>query len=177
MKKNNTLMIVEAGIMIAMFLVLNQIKVFGMPMGGSITAGSMVPLLIFSFRWGGKYGMIVGAVAGIMDFILGTKYSFHPISLLFDYPIAFSMIGLAGVFGNKTLGMLIGTFVGMFGRFVCHVFSGVVVFSSYAPEGQHPLIYSMLYNGFFILPECAISFVLVVLIIKYARLPDPKIST
>ena len=174
MKKISTRMLAEAGIMIALFLILKQLKVFEMPMGGSITAGSMVPLLIFAYRWGGKYGILVGAVAGIMEFILGTKYSFHPVSLLFDYPIALGFLGVAGFFGKGVTGQLIGTFVGMFGKFACHVLSGVVVFASYAPAGQNPLVYSILYNGTYLLPELIISFVLVFLILKYARLPEPK---
>ncbi len=174
MKKFNTWMLAEAGIVIALFLILKQVKVFEMPMGGSITAGAMVPLLVFSFRWGGLRGVFVCAVAGIMDFILGTKYTFHPVSLLFDYPVAYGMIGLAGFFGKKIAGMLAGTVIGIFGRFACHVLSGVVVFASYAPEGQSPLLYSILYNGTYLLPECIISFILVTLIIKYARLPEPK---
>ncbi len=174
MKKYNTWRLAEAGIVIALFLILKQVKVFEMPMGGSITAGAMVPLLIFSFRWDGLSGVFVCAVAGVMDFILGTKYSFHPVSLLFDYPIAYGMVGLAGFFGKKLAGMLTGTVIGIFGRFACHVLSGVVVFASYTPEGQNPLIYSILYNGTFLLPECIISFILVALILKYARLPQPK---
>lgn len=174
MKKFNTWMLAEAGIVITMFLILKQVKVFEMPMGGSITAGAMVPLLIFAYRWGGKNGVFVCAVAGIMDFILGSKYSFHPVSLLFDYPIAYGMIGLAGFFGKKISGMLTGTVVGIFGRFACHVLSGVVVFASYAPEGQSPLLYSILYNGTFLLPECIISIILVTVIVKFAKLPEPK---
>lgn len=174
MKRVNTWMLVEAGIVIALFLVLKQIKVFEMPMGGSITAGAMVPLFLFAYRWGGKYGVLVGVVAGVLDFITGAKYSFHPVSLLFDYPVAYGMLGIAGFFGRKTSGLAAGTISGMFGRFACHVLSGVVVFSSYAPKGQHPLVYSILYNASFLLPECIISFVLVTIIIKYVRLPEPK---
>jgi putative proton-coupled thiamine transporter YuaJ len=174
MKKFNTWMLTEAGICIAFFIVLKQIKIFEMPMGGSITAGAMVPLFVFAFRWGGKKGILIGIVAGILDFILGTKYSFHPVSLLFDYPIAYGMLGIAGFFGKKTVGMLAGAFIGVFGRFACHVLSGVVVFASYTPKGQHPLVYSILYNGTFLLPEFIISFILVTVIIKYARLPQPK---
>ncbi len=174
MKKFNTWMLAEAGIVIALFLILKQIKVLEMPMGGSITAGAMVPLFVFAFRWGGKNGMLVGAVAGVLDFILGTKYSFHPVSLIFDYPVAYGLLGMAGFFGKKVSGMLAGTIVGIFGRFVSHVISGVVVFASYAPEGQSPLLYSILYNGTYLLPEFIISFILVTLIIKYARLPQPK---
>lgn len=175
MKRFNTWMLAEAGIVLALFLVLKQVKVFEMPMGGSITAGSMVPLLVFAYRWGGKKGILVCAVAGVMDFILGTKYSFHPVSLLFDYPIAYGMLGLAGFFGKKIAGMLAGTVIGFFGRFACHVLSGVVVFASYAPEGQSPLIYSIVYNGPYLGVECIITLILVTLIIKLAKLPEPRI--
>jgi thiamine transporter len=174
MKRVNTWKLAEAGIVIALFLVLQQVKVFTMPMGGSVTAGSMVPLFIYAYRWGGKDGIIVGIAAGLLDFVLGAKYSLHPVSLILDYPFAYAMLGVAGFFGQKTLGIFAGTLTGMVGRFVCHVISGVVVYASYAPEGQSPLIYSILYNGTFLLPECIISFVMVSLIIKYARLPGPK---
>lgn len=173
MKKINTWMLVEGGICIALFMVLKQIRLFEMPMGGSITAGAMVPLFLFAYRWGGKYGILVGTIAGVIDFILGTKYSFHPVSLLFDYPIAYGFLGIAGFFGKKTVGMLTGTFLGILGRFACHVLSGVVVFYSYA-NGQNPLIYSIAYNGTFLLPEFAISLVIVFVVLKYARLPEPR---
>jgi len=163
-------MLVEAGIVIAMFLVLGQVKLYVMPMGGSVTAGSMVPLFVFAYRWGGKYGILAGMAAGVLDFILGVKYSFHPVSLLFDYPIAYGMLGLAGFFGKNALGVFGGIFTGLLGRFACHVLSGVVVFYSYAPAGQNPLVYSILYNGSFLLPECIISFILVYLIMKYAKI-------
>lgn len=176
MKKINTWMLAEAGITLAMAWVLGQIKLFPMPMGGSVTAGSMVPLLVFAFRWGGKKGILVCALYGVLDFVLGAKYSFHPISLIFDYPVAFGFMGVAGFFGKKTIGMVIGTVVAMLGRFASHVLSGVVVFASYAPEGQNPLLYSVLYNGSYLLPELVISFVLVFLLLRYARLPEPRLN-
>lgn len=175
MRKVNTWMLAEGGIVLALFLVLKQVKVFEMPMGGSITAGAMVPLLLFATRWGGKKGIFVCAIAGILDFIIGTKYSFHPVSLLFDYPVAYGLIGMVGFFGKKAAGILAGTFLGITGRFLCHVLSGVVVFSSSVPEGQSPLLLSILYNGTYLLPEMIISFILVTIIIKFAKLPEPKV--
>lgn len=176
MKKINTWMLAEAGITLAMAWVLGQIKLFPMPMGGSVTAGSMVPLLVFAFRWGGKKGILVCALYGVLDFVLGAKYSFHPVSLIFDYPVAFGFMGVAGFFGKKTVGMVIGTVIAMLGRFACHVLSGVVVFASYAPAEQSPLLYSVLYNNSYLLPELVISFVLVFLLLKYAKLPEPRLN-
>lgn len=175
MKRINTWMLAEAGITLAMAYVLNLIKVLPMPYGGSITAGSMVPLLLFAFRWGGARGLAVCSVYGILDLVLGGHY-YHWFSILFDYPIAFGLIGLAGFFGKKTVGVAVGTFVGLTGRFLCHVLSGVVAFAAYAPEGQHPLVYSVLYNGAYMLPELVISFVLVLLVLRYAKIPEPKLA-
>jgi len=170
LKDKNVKMLVEAGIMIALAQILSYVKLFEMPMGGSVTAASMVPILLFAVRWGAKSGLLVGTVYGILQFLLGPKWSFHPISILGDYVVAFGLLGLAGLFKEDVKGITLGTFLGIFGRFVCHVISGVVVFASYAPEGQHPLVYSILYNGTYLMPEFVISLVLVLLLVNKGKL-------
>ena len=168
-------MLVEAGMMIALAIILGEyVKLFKMPMGGSVTLGGMVPLFVFAFRWGGKRGILVGAVYGILDLIIGGFYSMHPISILLDYPIAFGMVGFAGFFKKSTVGYIGGILTGITGRFLCHVISGVVFYSSYAPEGQSPWIYSALYNGTFLIPELAITLVMTLVILKFAKLPAPE---
>ncbi|HHV59097.1 MAG TPA: energy-coupled thiamine transporter ThiT [Clostridiaceae bacterium] len=166
MKNKNVKMLAEAGIMIAIAQALSYVTVFQMPQGGSITPGSMIPIILFAIRWGPKKGILAGAVYGVLQFILGPKWSFHPVSLIFDYPVAFGLLGLAGLFRNTSTGIAGGTVLGVLGRFLCHVISGVVVFASYAPEGQHPLLYSMIYNGSFLLPELIISLVVVLLVAR-----------
>lgn len=174
MKKNNTWMLVEAGMMIALSIILGEfVKLFEMPMGGSVTLGGMVPLFIFAFRWGGKPGMVAGAVYGLLDCIIG-YFPMHPAALILDYPLAFAMIGLAGFFRKTTAGYIGGMITGVVGRFICHVVSGVIFYASYAPEGQAPLVYSILYNGTFLGPELVITAVITLLILKFARLPGPK---
>lgn len=174
MKKQNTRMLVEASMMLALAIILGEFVVlFKMPMGGSVTLGGMVPLFLFAFRWGGKKGLLVGAVYGILDMMIGF-YAAHPISLILDYPLAFAMIGLAGFFKKSTVGYIGGILTGIAVRFICHVISGVVFFASYAPEGQSPLLYSILYNGTFLLPELIITVVLTLLLVKLLKLPDPK---
>jgi len=174
MKKQNTWMLVEAGMMIALSVILGEfVKLFKMPMGGSVSLGGMVPLFLFAFRWGGKQGMIAGAVYGMLDLIIGYS-SMHPLAIILDYPLAFAMIGLAGFFKKTPAGYIGGILTGVFGRFICHVASGVIFYASYAPEGQAPLIYSMLYNGTFLGPELVITVVLTLIILKFAHLPEPK---
>lgn len=161
MKNQNTRMLAEAGIMIAIAQILSYVSIFQMPAGGSVTPGSMIPIMIFAIRWGAKKGVLAGVVYGILQFILGSKWSFHPVSIIFDYPVAFGFIGLAGLFKKSISGISLGASLGITGRFLCHVLSGVVVFASWAPEGQHPLVYSIIYNGTFLLPELAISLLIV----------------
>jgi thiamine transporter len=178
MKKRNTWMLVEGSMMVGLAIVLGEfVKLFEMPMGGSVTAGAMVPLFLFAYRWGGKQGIFAGVVYGILDLIIGGVFSLHPVSLIFDYPVAFGILGIAGFFKKTPAGLISGVFAGIFGRFACHTFSGVVAYASYAPEGQSPLLYSILYNGSYLLPEFAITVFLTVLILKFVKLPEPKTAT
>lgn len=174
MKKQNTWMLVEASMMLALAVILGEFVVlFKMPMGGSVTLGGMVPLFLFAFRWGGKKGLLVGAVYGILDLVIGF-YAMHPISIILDYPLAFAVIGLAGFFKKNSAGYIGGILTGIAARFICHVVSGVAFYASYAPEGQSPLVYSILYNGTFLLPELVITVVLTLVLIKFVKLPDPR---
>ncbi|OPJ55568.1 energy-coupled thiamine transporter ThiT [Alkalithermobacter paradoxus] len=166
MKQMSTKMLVEAGVMIALAQILSYIKIFEAPYGGSITAASMVPIIVYSIRWGLKPGLLVGTVYGILQFILGPKYSYHILSILFDYVVAFGALGLAGLFRKNIQGIFLGVFLGIFGRFVFHVISGAIVWGIYAPEGTNPWIYSILYNGSYLLPELIISYVVFGLIYR-----------
>jgi thiamine transporter len=152
--------------MIALAYLLSLIKLWQMPQGGSITAGSMIPILVFAYRWGPKNGVLAGLVYGTLQFILGPKWSFHPVSILFDYSIAFAWLGLVGIFGKGVVQSILGITLGVFLRFASHVLSGVVVFASYAPEGVSPIWYSITYNGPFLAVELAISIVIMVLLFK-----------
>lgn len=169
-------MLLEGSMMLTLAIILGEfVKLFKMPMGGSVTLGGMVPLFLFSFRWGGRKGLLVGAVYGILDIVIAGFDAVHPISIILDYPLAFAMIGLAGFFKRTSVGYIGGILTGVVGRFICHVVSGVVFFANYAPEGQTPLVYSILYNGTFLLPELVITMVLTLVMVKFVlvKLPDP----
>ncbi len=166
MKKLTTKMIVEAGVLIALAQVLSYVKIFEAPYGGSVTAGSMVPILIYAIRWGIGPGILAGSVYGILQFILGPKYSFHILSILLDYVMAFGLLGLAGLFRDDFKKIFLGVSLGIFGRFVSSVLSGVIIWSSYAPEGTSPWVYSITYNGAYLVPELVISSILVGVLYK-----------
>ena len=160
-KKWTTRMLANAALCIALAFVLSYIRLYKLPQGGSITLASMLPIFLFAYAYGVAPGMLVGAAFGILQFIQDA-YFVHPIELLLDYPLAFALLGLAGLanrFSDKW-GLIPGIVLGTFGRFVCAFLSGVIFFGMYAPEGQSVLVYSAVYNGFYLIPEAIICIVL-----------------
>ena len=153
----------EIGLALALVAVLNLIPpIFKMPQGGSVTAGSMVPIFFVALRWGGPWGLLTGALGGLINFWIDPQY-FHPVQWLLDYPVAFGALGVAGFF-RRAAG--VGIVAGGALRFLAHVASGVVFFASFAPPGMKPLLYSIIYNGSFMLPEIVISVVLTLLLLR-----------
>lgn len=151
---------VEGALCVALSIALSYVVLFAMPQGGSVSL-SMLPLFIFAFRRGGVYGMMAGAVTGVLHLLLG-GYVVHPVQALLDYPVASAVLGLAGFFrGKKLVGITIGTLANM----TSSVLSGVIFFSEYAPKGMNVWAYSLGYNGSVVIPEGIICAVLVYLIL------------
>ena len=140
----------------AMSFVLSYIKLWSMPLGGSVTLASMLPLLWYSNRFGVKNGLIAGAAYGLLQLIQKPEI-YHWVQVLLDYPLAFAMLGLAGSVKNLQLGSVIG----VAGRWVCHILSGAIFFAEWVPEGwSNAWIYSAAYNGGYLLAELIICLVL-----------------
>lgn len=136
-------LIARIGIALALATILKMLRLYHFPQGGSITLGSMIPILLIAFMYGPRVGCLTGFLYGVLTFILD-PYIMHPVQVLFDYPLPFMSLGLAGFFNNKKwLGVSIAVFV----RFICHFISGIAFFGSFAPEGISPAIYSLLVNG------------------------------
>ncbi len=159
MKKMSTRMLVEAGIMIALAQVLSFIK-YELPYGGSVTLGSMIPIMLFAIRWGTTQGVLAGLVYGFLQFALGTKFSYHPLGIFLDYIFAYGCLGLSGIFRGRLKGILLSITIALFARFTFHYISGIVLWSSYA-QGMNPYLYSLIYNGSYMLPELIISAILI----------------
>ncbi|NLK43428.1 MAG: energy-coupled thiamine transporter ThiT [Tissierellia bacterium] len=165
-------MLAEGGMMIALATILSYLKVYDAPMGGSVTAGSMIPIIIFAIRWGILPGLAIGGAYGILQFIL-EPYFYHPIQFLLDYPLAFGLLGLAGIMYhirrnnslNKYVSIFLSSLLGIFGRMICHVLSGVVFFYEYAGD-KNPWIYSIQYNAFYLVPELIITSIVIFIIWK-----------
>ncbi|MDP2859493.1 MAG: energy-coupled thiamine transporter ThiT [Bacillota bacterium] len=169
MKNRNTRALVESGVMIGLAWVLHLIRIFRMPQGGSVTAGSMIPLIILALRWGPKWGIGAGVVYGMIRNLMD-PFVVHPVQYLLDYPIAFGSLGLAGFFQKSPV---LGTVVGIAGRLVASVISGVVFFGSYAPKGTPALQYSLVYNASYLVPEVIVS-AFVVYLLSRTRVFKPQ---
>ncbi len=143
----------EAVVMVALASALYLVKVFTLPQGGSVTLGSMIPILVLALRRGPKIAVASGVVFGIIVLYF-EPFVYNPIQFLLDYPLAFGALGLAGFFRARAV---IGVGVGIASRFLCHFVSGVVFFASFAPVGESPIVYSAVYNASYLIPEFAIS--------------------
>lgn len=155
-----TKQLVYSAMAIALSLVCSMIKIFNMPMGGSVTLLSMLFIVLIAY-WYGPYAGIMTAVAyGLVQFVMEPIFYTIP-QMLLDYPLAFGALGLAGFFHKKKFGLQIGYLAGVMGRFVFSTISGVVFFASYAPEGMPPLLYSMGYQASYLIPEAVITFVII----------------
>lgn len=162
--KFTTRMITLIGISMAASTVLQFITIIKLSQGGSVTAASMVPIILIALIYGSEVGILTGFLFGIINFIV-SPFALHPVQVLFDYPLPFMAIGLVGYFRSLSIrGILIGVILAMFVRFACHFISGVVFFGSYAPEGTSVYLYSLLYNGSYMGMETIITFVVIALL-------------
>jgi len=142
---------------------------FVMPQGGTINLG-MVPIFWLALRRGPKIGIFAGAVFGVVDLVL-EPFVVNPAQFILDYPLAFACLGLAGFFRNlSAAGPVIGVVVGGSARFMSHFTSGVIYFSSYAPPGMSPIVYSAVYNGIYMVPSIIICSFAIFLLQKSKRL-------
>jgi thiamine transporter len=164
---------VEIALAVSLAAGLGMVKLFIMPQGGSVSL-EMIPILFIAVRRGVLPAMVAGFLYGLVQIMLPGFYYVHPLQLVLDYPLAFAAIGLAGLIPVPWFGaedeqprwtssytglLVVAVTLGVLGRFVCHFVSGIVYFGSYAPQGQPVWLYSLLYNGSYLLPELAISVV------------------
>ena len=147
--KLTTRIIIHIAMMLALSIILQQLRLFHLPQGGAVTLGAMVPLLLLSWRYGPGIGALSGFLYGMINLLLD-PFILHPVQVLFDYPLPLMAMGLAGLFPKR---IYLAAALAFTGRFLCHFISGIVFFGSYAPEGMSPAIYSLTLNGSFMLAE------------------------
>ena len=176
----STRRLVESAVMIAIGTVLSMFP-FTAPWayGGGITICSMLPLVIIAHRYGTKWGLFTAFVYSVLQLILGVSNVQYATSfimavgiVLLDYTIAFTVIGLSacfnGVIKNRLVSIVVGIVFTFALRFVCHFISGWIIWEALWPNevGLASPMYSLVYNGGYMLPETIITALVAVLTYK-----------
>lgn len=134
-----------------------------LPQGGRISV-SLFPIFILAYKEGPWVGMLGGVMFGFINLML-SGFQLYGVwqSLFLDYLLAFGLAGAAGFIFRINLQspwvFVGGIFVGAFLRFFMHFLSGVVLFGEFAPEGTPAALYSMVYNGSYMLPSAGLMMI------------------
>ena len=173
--------LVECALMVALAVVIDLIPMPKWPNGGSVSIAA-VPIIYISYRHGLLWGLGSGLVYSVVQMVTGfypppagTFLGYVGVVLL-DYVLAFTAFGLADLFAkpfgrNRLVGYGVGAACVNLLRFVCSFLSGWIIWGVYAPEGQAPWLYSLLYNGGYMLPNAILCAVVIVLL---CALVNPK---
>jgi thiamine transporter len=151
---------------LALAFVWSNVKLFKLPMGGSVTCFSMFFVTFIGYLYGPRVSLASAFAYGILQMVVD-PYIISVPQLLCDYILAFGALGISGFFYKQKNALFTGYLAGIFGRFVFSVLSGVIFFADYAPEGMSPLAYSAAYNGMYIGAEAVLT--IVVLLIPAVR--------
>ena len=184
MKSKKVRVLVECAVLVALATALSLVKIIKMPLGGSVTLISMLPICVIAIRHGLKSGLLSSFVYSLFQLMLGITldgllgWGLTPWMLIgcifFDYILAYTVLGIAGLFRKHGEGgAYIGITLALVARFVSHLISGYVIFKNLeqwelfgSVFENRPLLYSVCYNGFYMLPELAITLVVVVILMR-----------
>lgn len=187
MRNKNVEKLVTSAIMIALATILSMIKIWEMPMGGSVTAFSMLPICVIGYRYGLKHGLFVGFVHGLLQLLLGVGglrgLSIGTVigAIFLDYLIAFSVLGFAGIFRNskklsQPISLALGCGLAGILRFLCHFASGYFLWAIWAEKvGWAAVVYSFQYNITYMGAETL--FTVIAAAVLGAALPKHELNT
>ena len=169
----------ESALFIALATALCAIEIQIGVFGGSIDF-VMVPLYIIAFRHGVAYGVGSGLVFGLIKCLIGGGIGWGLPSILLDYVLAYGAVGLAGLFKRKNWAIEVSTFIGCIARFAIHFISGITIYMITVPTEvesigvtfANPVIYSIVYNAIYMLPNTVIAVVVMALL----RYPLKKLN-
>lgn len=160
----------EGAILIALAFILSFVKLYTLPNGGSLTP-AMLPILLFALRWGVGKGLAAGFIFGLLQLLFDGAYAWGWQSMILDYLLAFTPLGLSGIFKGKAWGIFPGALISCTGRFLVHYISGVTIYRIVAPTEVPGLgvydnaeLYSLVYNGSYMLPNMLLAMALAALI-------------
>ena len=171
-----------SAIFVALATGLSFIKIWEMPLGGSITLLSMLPIVMISIMLGLKWGIGSAFVYSLIQLMFGISevlsWGLTPVMLvgtmLLDYILAFTVLGVAGAFVKKGYaGICAGVVLALGLRFLSHFLSGVIIFRNLEQFklfgtyfANRPYLYSFCYNGFYMIPEIIITTIAAVILFR-----------
>lgn len=187
-KKSSTERLVVTAVLIGLATALSMITLYKLPMGGSITLLSMLPIIIISVKYGVGWGLTGAFAYSLIQLGLDIgnglfAWGLSPIgivgSIFLDDIIAYTVLGFSGMFRKKGVpGICAGVFITVFVKFICHFVSGGLIFGSFAPDiFSNGWIYSLAYNGSYMLPELIFTMIGSVILFKtpqFAKLVENK---
>ena len=178
MDKKKLLMMVEIAIFAAIGIVLDQFSFKLWAQGGSISF-VMLPIMLMAIRWGLTAGLATGLIIGVLQMMFGA-YIVHWLQAILDYGLAFTVVGFVAVIRKPllqaakvldkkkmTIYIVLGALLGGALRFLSHLLAGVVFFKEYAGE-DNVWIYSIIYNGSYMLPATILTALVAVLLFTAA---------
>ena len=186
MRNKKTTALAECAVMIALAFVLSCAKLYEMPLGGSITVASMLPIMLISIKYG--YGIGLGSAFlyslthALQALIEGNVFPYCEtpgtlvLCILFDYIVPFTVLGLTCVFmraetiKSTEVRIYAGMAATVLVRFLCHYITGVAIWGQWAPDGMGKYLYSLLYNGGFLLPDLIICITAAVLMFRKSEI-------
>ena len=216
--QTKTRKLTESAMLLAVAIVLELVSkmlIPEMPFGGQVTLVSMLPVVLISYRHGVKWGLLSGMTYALIEMLLGAKTvaaAFQPgyfgdgimlvnalIMCVLDYLVAFTVLGLGGLFRNriqnKGIALMCGSLVALGARYVAHIASGYILFAGWAEwfftqegfpawgavlveslsPGMLGFVYSLVYNGMYMVPEMVCTAVVAVIISRVPKIVE-KIS-
>ena len=193
--KKFVISLTQCAVMLALSVALSFVKLWSMPLGGSVTLVSMLPICLIAIKFGLPQGLgtafvyslfqLLQAIAEGDVFIYCEGWVTVVICVFFDYLLPFTVLGLAGLFKDFRLlrkkkngeykeirhfGIYLGLSLSVFLRFVCHFVTGVFIWGQWAPEGMGKFAYSLLYNGGYLLPELILTLTVSALVLANSEM-------
>lgn len=178
MKNRNIHTMVQCAILVAMSTVLSLLVIYEAPLGGSVTVLSMLPVCLAGLLHGPRWGFGTAFVYSVIQLMLSKCFAWGltptvlAVCILFDYIVAFTLLGVTGFFrGKGRIGMCVGIAAALVLRMICHYITGITIWKSSMPETwDNVWLYSLAYNGTFMLPEMVFTMIGAVILSSASRL-------
>ena len=182
MRNSKITVLTESAVMVALAFALSCAKIYEMPLGGSVTIASMLPIMLISIKYGCTVGVGTGFIYSLTQaaqaLAAGNVFPYCEtgttlvICVLFDYIVPFTVLGLAGVFKDlkifksQEIAFYVGIVGSVFVRFICHFITGVAIWGQWAPDGTGKYLYSLAYNGSFLAADFLICIIVAVIMLR-----------